>query len=285
MQEITQGVIIETHFPGVTLGAINLPHGLVLIDAPTRPEDIKSWRATLLTLGGGIERMLVNLDAHPDRTLGARGMECTIVGNEMMADVFRNRPTTFKSQNSETGAEWETMSGLGTIRWNPPEITFSDRLNIYWGDNPVILEYHPGSSQGSTWIHLPAEKILFIGDAAVQNQPPFFSQADIPVWIDTLQGLLTPEYQDYTIIGGRNGVLKLEDLNRQLDFLKEAHQMMEDLNSRKKTADDIDSMVPTLLKKLEFSMERYEQYAHRLKWGLAHYFARHYQTSTIDGEE
>jgi glyoxylase-like metal-dependent hydrolase (beta-lactamase superfamily II) len=278
-------VIIETQYPGVTLGAINLPHGLILIDSPIRPEDIKAWRATLLTLGGGIERLLVNLDAHPDRTLGARGMECTVVGNESMADVFRNRPTTFKSQNSETGADWETMNGLGTIRWNPPEITFSDCLNIYWGDHPVILESHPGPSQGSIWIRLPVEKILFIGDSAVLHQPPYFNQADIPVWIETLNLLLAPETQDYTLIGGRNGILTRENIREQMDFLAETHRIMEEMNAGKKSVDAIDEIVPTLLKRLDFPSEKREQFIHRLKWGLNHYFSRHYQTSNIDGEE
>ena len=71
MQEIVPNVYIETGYAGVTLGAINWPHGLVLIDAPFRPEDTRSWRSALLNLGGGVDRVLVQLDAHPDRTLGA----------------------------------------------------------------------------------------------------------------------------------------------------------------------------------------------------------------------
>ena len=63
----------------MTLGVINLPHGLVQMDAPPSPEDARTWRAALLSLGGGSERLLVNLDAHPDRTLGARAMDCTVV--------------------------------------------------------------------------------------------------------------------------------------------------------------------------------------------------------------
>jgi glyoxylase-like metal-dependent hydrolase (beta-lactamase superfamily II) len=286
MQEITQGVIIETQYPGVTLGAINRPHGLILVDAPARPEDIKSRRAALLTLGGGVDRLLVNLDAHPDRTLGTRAMECTIIGNERMADQFRNRPLTFKTQNTETGAEWETMNGLGTVRWNSPEITFSDTMSIYWGDHPVVLEYHPGPSQGSTWLHLPDEKILFVGDSAVSHQPPFFSQADIPVWLDTLQSLLEPEKQDYLLIGGRNGILTQAEVHQQIDFLRATYQTLEDLSAHKKTSNEIESVIPALLNRLDYPAERQEQYHNRLKWGLTHYYIRHYQAAaSAEGEE
>src|ERR1051326_8026531 len=68
MREIARQVYIEDQYPGVVLGAISLPHGLIQIDAPPSPEDGRSWRASLLNLNSGVERILVNLDAHPDRT-------------------------------------------------------------------------------------------------------------------------------------------------------------------------------------------------------------------------
>ena len=98
MQEIAPHVYIEPGYAGVTLGAINWPHGLILLDSPFRQEDTRSWRSALLNLGSGAERMLVNLDAHFDRTLGTRAMDCTVVGHEKMAQAFRNRPVTFKTQ-------------------------------------------------------------------------------------------------------------------------------------------------------------------------------------------
>ncbi len=144
MREIAKDVYIEDDYLGVTLGAIPLSHGLIQIDAPPSPEDCRAWRAALLNLGGGAERMLINLDAHPDRTLGARAMDCTIVAHERTAQVFRSRPNTFKAQGEETGADWESIPGLGNIRWILPEITFSQEMTIHWGDTEILLEYHPG---------------------------------------------------------------------------------------------------------------------------------------------
>jgi hypothetical protein len=119
MQAIAKDVYIEDGYSGVTLGAIPLAHGLIQVDAPPSPEDGRAWRAALLNMGGGSERLLVNLDAHPDRTLGARAMDCTIVAHEKTAQVFRSRPNTFKAQGEETGADWESIAGLGNIRWRP----------------------------------------------------------------------------------------------------------------------------------------------------------------------
>lgn len=277
MQELAHHIYTETSYAGVTLGAINWSHGLILIDSPFRLEDARSWRSALLNLGGGVDRLLVNLDAHFDRTLGVRAMECTVAGHEKMAEVFRTRPITFKTQGSETGAEWELYNGLGSIRWVPPEITFTERLLIHWGDSPLSLEYHPGPAIGAIWAVLPEQRIAFVGDALVPDLPPFLASADLPAWIETLKPLLTPEYQDYLLISGRNGPVAHQQVRRQIQFLEKVHHQLENLAGKKALASDTAALVPGLLKEIDFPQEHEVQYHQRLVYGLYQYFARHYQ--------
>lgn len=285
MQEISQDIFIETSYSGTTLGTINAPHGLILIDAPLKLEDTRLWRSTLLNLGGGIDRLLINLDAHPDRTLGARSMECTVVGHENMAQVFRNRPNTFKAQNSETGSEWEQVSNLGSIRWNPPEISFTDTINIYWGSKPIVLETRPGPNTGSIWVVIPEDKVIFLGDLVVNHQPPFLSYAALDDWIDNLQLLLTPPYREFFFVGGRNGLVTYEDIRRQLIFLTDIKKRVEYLKNCSDPAGEIEKMLPELLRSFTFSSEKMTQYMQRLRWGLNHLHTRSYRTSIAEPEE
>lgn len=277
MQELATHVYIETGYAGVTLGAINWAHGLVLIDAPFRPEDARSWRSALLNLGGGVDHLLVNLDAHFDRTLGARAMDCTVVGHEHMADVFRNRPVTFKTQGSETGAEWELYNGLGSIRWVPPEITFTDRIMIHWDESPLSLEAHPGPATGAIWAILPEQRVAFVGDALLPDQPPFLASADLPAWLDSLRPLLTPAYQDYLLVSGRGGPVAHQQVRRQIQVLERAYTHLETLARQKAPAAETASLVPTLLQDYEVPPQREMQYRQRLQHGLYQYYIRHYQ--------
>ena len=48
MKQIEQGIFYEDVYLGVTLGALILPHGVVMVDAPLRPEDARSWKSLLL---------------------------------------------------------------------------------------------------------------------------------------------------------------------------------------------------------------------------------------------
>ena len=58
MQSISDSVYIEDHYLGATLGVIQQPRGLVQVDAPPAPEDGRAWRAALMGLGSGPERVL-----------------------------------------------------------------------------------------------------------------------------------------------------------------------------------------------------------------------------------
>jgi len=282
MQEIAPHVFMETGFPGVTLGAINWFHGLILIDSPFRAEDIRSWRATLLNISGGVDRLLVNLDAHFDRTLGSRAMECTVVGHDKLTHVFRNRPVTFKSQSAERGEEWEQFNGLGSIRWAPPEITFTEVLNVYWGEAPVVLVSQPGPAAGSIWAVLPEEHIVFIGDAVVKNQPPFLASADLPAWIECLKTLLSPSYQDFLLVCGRGGLVVHREVRQMLDQLERTHENLEKLAASQAPIEEVEKLTLELLKTIDYPAQMKVLFRQRLVWGLRQYYLRHYHPSSMD---
>lgn len=275
MQEIAPHVFIETSYPGVTLGAICKPHGLIQIDSPFRPDDIRAWRAVLYSMSGGVDRLLVNLDAHYDRTLGSRQLECMIVGHDRMAQIFRDRPLTFKAQTVETGAEWELFQGLGSIRWAPPEFTFSDRLFIHWDSKPMILEHHAGPATGAIWVVLPQEKIVFVGDAVVPNAPPFLASADLTAWKETLALLGKPEYKNFMIVSGRGGLVTMDQVKEQVKFLDKVEHQLEKMNSG-----DVEKSVTQLLKSFDVPAEKQANYALRLRWGLQHYITHHHNPTS-----
>lgn len=280
MEAIAKNVYIEDRFVGVTLGVITQPRGLIQIDAPPSPEDGRAWRAAMMGMGNGPERVLINLDAHPDRTLGVRAMDCTVIAHENTAQVFRDRPNTFKAQGDETGANWEAIPGLGSVRWAPPEISFLDQLILHWGDSPIILESHPGPTPGAIWVILPGEKVVFVGDAVLKNQPPFLAHADLPAWIETLKALQGAEYKGFTVVSGRDGTVTPQTVRHQIEVLKRINDRVEKIGKKKTAANATDKLADQLLKGFKAPAARQKQYSHRLRYGLQHYYTRHYQPSS-----
>ena len=283
MQAIANQVYIEEQYPGVTLGVIALPHGLIQIDAPPAPEDARSWRAALLGLNSGVERLLINIDGHPDRTLGARAMECTIVAHEKTAETFRNRPNTFKAQGEETGSDWESVVGLGSVRWAPPEISFTSCMSIQWSNFPVILEHHAGPTAGSIWVILPEAKVVFVGDLVVKDQPPFVASANLAEWAKSLN-LLQTDYEDYTLISGRSGVVSILDAKAQFKQISSLHEQLNALAQKQAGPDAIENLIQPILTSIKIPVEKHKQYHQRLAHGLRHYYARHYRSSGVVDE-
>jgi len=285
MQEITKNIYLEDQFPGAVLGAIITPRGLIQIDAPPSPEDARSWRATLMNLGGGMERALINLDAHPDRTLGARAMDCVIIAHEKTANSFRTRPSIFKAQGEETGSDWESIAGLGSVRWSPPEISFSDQMAMYWDESPVILEHRAGPTNGSIWVRLPEEKIVFVGDAVLKNQPPFLAGSNLAAWIAAVQVLLSAEFKGYTIISGRSGVVSTRVVKTQLEFLEHVQSKMGKVKTKKANPAAVEKLVTSFMTQFKSPASRQKQYAQRLRYGLLHYNMRQDHTFNAPPED
>jgi glyoxylase-like metal-dependent hydrolase (beta-lactamase superfamily II) len=284
MQQIKPGIYFEDQHLGVTLGALVYSHGTVLIDAPLRPEDARSWRSGLLSQRGGIGRLLVLLDAHPDRSLGARSLESTILVHQETAEKFNDRSIIFKGQVEESGAIWETYHEAIGTRWALPDITFSDQMTLHWGGPEILLEHHPGPAPGATWVLIPEEKVLFIGDTVITDSPPFLANSDLEKWIDTLQ-LLNKSYKDYTIIGGRNGIITIEDVRAQIRFLKKVIFRFDKLAEKNAPPDETEIFLSTLLSSFEIPAEKYTRCAQRLKNGLSQCYNNHYfQPQNSEGD-
>ncbi|RLD06402.1 MAG: hypothetical protein DRI32_02620 [Chloroflexi bacterium] len=283
MQSPKKNIYIEDKYAGVTLGAILLPHGTIYIDTPLIPEDGRAWRADLLSLESGHERLLINLDTNIDRTIGARSMDTNILAHESLTDFFKNRSATFKVQGQRTGAEWENIPTLGNVRWAPPQITFTQKITLYWGETPIILEYHPGPDFGAIWVILPNEKTVFVGDAILKNQPPFFANADLPRWLEDLDLLTSEAYQGYTIISGRGGVCASSTIEKQSQLIKTAHEKLEKLLEKNAEVEKTEELIPALLEPLRFLAADEEPYSQRLRYGLKEYYLR--QKTLREGEE
>jgi len=283
MKQIENGIVYEDSYLGVTVGALIFSQGTILIDAPIRPEDTRTWRAAVMTQRGNSNRLLVSLDAHPDRTLGTRALECTIVAHQKAAQVFRNRPTIFKGQSVETGAAWETYSDAIGMRWASPDITFTERISLHWGAQDVILEHHPGPTPGSIWVILPSSKILFVGDTLVINQPPFLAQAELGAWLESLD-LLIKTYASFTIVCGRGGLASMEDVRSLRKALKDILQSIERLAAKNAPPEATQDMVTPLLAQYGFAGKLRDLYSTRLTYGLHQCFARRYRPTNVIGQ-
>lgn len=276
MEEIARKIYIENRFLGPTVGAILLPQGTLLVDAPPLPEEGRSWRASITNMGSGMERLLVYLDAHPDRTLGGNVLDCPAIAQEEARRQFKKRAALFKNQPLHQGAAWEMAAPLSGVRWRHPMFSFSEEVHIYWGEEPVLLAHRPGPAPGAAWVICPHSRVVFVGDAVTFQEPPFFQQADLLAWLQTLDRLLH-EHSDFLVVSARGGVVPTKAIRQHQQLLSEVQEQLERLAKKGAAPEDTADLVPAILSRYDFPADYQTLFETRLRSGLAMAFARQYR--------
>jgi glyoxylase-like metal-dependent hydrolase (beta-lactamase superfamily II) len=276
MKKIKSNIYYNDTYTGTTVGALLFSKDTVLVDAPLKPEDGRAWLASLNKAGAKPRRLTVNLDAHPDRTLGTQTLEAQAVAHAEVVRQYRRRATIFKALKQESGAEWEETPGLSGLRWILPRVTFSEHTVLQFDDTELILEHHPGPGPGACWLVCPEDKVLFVGDAIVVGEPPFLAQADIPAWLKQLDLLGSREYRGYTIIAGRGGKAGGREINEMRKLLKDVEARIKKLGKRKNAGPEIEKIAAKLAGKYKGNSRRHALFGQRLKHGLIAYHARRY---------
>jgi glyoxylase-like metal-dependent hydrolase (beta-lactamase superfamily II) len=284
MQEIEQGIYINNNYRGLTLGALIFDHGTILVDAPPHPDDGHAWVSILRSLGGGANRMVTVLDSHPDRTIGLRALDMPIIAHQSAGHVLNGRPAIFKGQNAASGAAWETCDGLSGIRWSRATITFSEAAILDWGADKFVVEYHPGPAPGASWVIAHEQGVVFIGDAVTVNQPPFFADANIDEWAESLDMLMTKPYRDYIVVSARGGVVEQGDIREMRRFIKEVQKRLDRYFERQAPVEEVLKTVPNLLSRFNFPREGAVLYEQRLAHGIARYYKRVYHRAPDEEE-
>jgi hypothetical protein len=82
------------------------------------------------------------------------------------------------------------------------------------------------------------------------------------------------------IVSGRGGVVTMQVVRSQVDTLKRIHDKVEKLGGKKASPAAVDKLADLLLKDFKAPAARQKQYAHRLHYGLNHYYARHYHSTS-----
>ena len=277
MKKIKNHTYYENGFTGATVGALLFSKDTVLIDAPLKPDESRAWLSDLHKAGAKPRRLAINLDSHPDRTLGTQTLDAQVLAHRETARQFRRRAAIFKALKQESGAEWEETPGLSGLRWVLPRITFSDHTLLHFDDRELRLELHAGPGPGACWLISPKNKVVFVGDALVIGEPPFLAQADIPAWLKQLDLLNSRAFKDFTMIAGRGGKASSKDIGDMRRFLKTVEDKLRSLGRKKSAAVEIDKLAIRLAEKFKATSKRKQLYVQRLKYGMQNYFTRRYQ--------
>jgi glyoxylase-like metal-dependent hydrolase (beta-lactamase superfamily II) len=271
MERIASNVYASTSYPGINVGFIVLPAGVIAIDAPTLPRDARAWRKQILKTAEGPILYVILTDGHPDRLLSAGLLGAPVVATwaayeraSAYTDGFWRGVVEGWTRRYPEMVE-ELMGSRGVL----PEILFTSDLTLHKGGVDVTVTQVAGAALGSAWVRLAEQDVLFAGDTVVVGRPPIMSAtSDSKAWLSTLSLLRRPRFAETRIVPGRGGLCG-PDATRQLsDYISLARRRVRSLHSSGQARADIGALVAEMSSVFPVSDEESDLAQRSIKAGL-----------------
>jgi glyoxylase-like metal-dependent hydrolase (beta-lactamase superfamily II) len=250
MEQIAANAYASNEYPGCTLGFYVMPAGVVAVDAPVFPRDARAWRRRILETAGVPILYLVVTDANPDRMLSASLLGAPVVASR----------GTYEQAVGYTDGYWRSVADRwvrrypesdddpNTSRLALPEVLFTHSLSLHKGGRDLTVCTVSGSCEGSAWLYVPEEDVLFAGDTVVADTHPFIaSSPDTRAWLETLRALRRPRFSATTIVPGRGLVCDASATQPLSDYITLARRRVRSLHKASRPRGDTAAIVSELV--------------------------------------
>jgi len=270
VQEVSSGVFITTEFRRVTVGALLTAEGFVLIDTPPYPDDALRWREQLFQLSNKPVLAIINTDYHRDRVLGNCWFDSkVIIAHDDTIAQMRNLPAAFLDSAIESLiADTGERGNFVGVQLQAPSVGFSRRMQIRYGGRSIPLLAMPGPTTGNLWVHLPEERIVFVGDSVLADQAPYISSPCTKSWLDNLTILRRDRFPADILIPGRGVLTDKSATDPISNYLRVARRRVLSLYRAGRPRADTTTIVPELLELFPYEEEDLERIQRRIKAGL-----------------
>lgn len=224
MEKITENVYTNTKIRGCNPSIVFTSEGAVFIDNA-------QWISTLLEMidfakKKGPIKYLINTEPHIDHIFGNHWFAgvCPVVGHEKIKDSFFLVPGEMDGYDYSvdviTRQDKEFLKFMPSREEyivNMPQITFNDRMSLKVGDHTFNLYHTPGHADSQIAVHVPEERVVFVGDTIFSECQTWLHSADIDDLINSLHFLKTLDV-DY-IIPGHGPVVTKAYIDVQLSVI------------------------------------------------------------------
>lgn len=218
---------------GGNIGVVVSDDGVIMIDAQYAALTDKIRTALKDLPGHGSVRILVNTHWHSDHTNGnkAFGPTAAIVAHENVRKLLAANQTIM-------GRSVEPLP-TGAL----PDVTFTDRLTLYAGNEPVqLVHYADAHTDGDTVVFIPGVKVAHLGDMFFAGIFPFMDVdhgGDIESWARQLEKIIAQLPPDVKVIPGHGPLSSLDDLKAFRQMLLDAADIVRKQMAASKTLDQI----------------------------------------------
>ena len=193
MQQIGQGIYIETGYQGCNVGFVVTGEGVILINTPLSPLEARLWRDEIARVTDQEVIYIINTDYHPDCVVGNHVFGAPVIAHELAWKKMKSYGDSFRQRlvaSFENAPK--TATALKRLKIVLPQITLTDRMNLHKGNKVLRLVYVGGHTPASIIVHVPGDGVLFAGDVVVNGMHPLMGEANSKEWLGALTYIRRP---------------------------------------------------------------------------------------------
>lgn len=227
---------------GIIIGS----DGILVVDTLISAKEARRLMADIRKVSSKPIKYVVDTHYHLDHAFGngkfAKAGGIIIVHAADRKNLEQKGDPTLK-RAKEFGLTEEDMRGTEIAL---PELTFTDRMSVFLGDQKVeLIHIAPSHTEGSLLVYLPESKILFTGDILFTDFHPYLAEGNLEGWIRNLDYILSLDVK--TIIPGHGPVSGKKDVEQMKEYLVAFDKKARELAAR---SDDVDYIAAELKKAL-----------------------------------
>ena len=230
MEEIAEGIFVETGYEGVNVAAIMTEGGLVCIDAPSYPRDARDWVVRLERLYPRPIRFVILTDCNGDRLLNTRWLNAPIVAHASVADRLMGYQKRYPQPLIESLIKRNPKFGkeLANNPVDRPAISFANDMTILSSRHTLELSHRPGPTMGNLWVYVADAGILFTGDSVVNGSQPYLAELIWQDWLESLAQLSSGQPHVAVLVPGRGEITDLSAAASMQDYLNRIREIVVD---------------------------------------------------------
>jgi glyoxylase-like metal-dependent hydrolase (beta-lactamase superfamily II) len=200
--KITDHIYVGTEYLACNVGVIVTEQGMVLIDTPAIPGEIRDLTNTLRQISPLNIAYLIYTHEHFDHLIGGNHFMGQIVAHQGSIDEIKYLRTNLPAEVNRYFPDIyrQYKEAFDSTEIALPQITFEGNLELNIGNLTMKLFHAGGHSKGSLAVHVPEDRALFAGDNIVSGMPLVTPNSRFNEWIDFLYCVETMDV-DYIIPG------------------------------------------------------------------------------------
>lgn len=252
MIELAEGIIVETGYDGVNVGAVKTREGIVCIDAPSYPREAREWIYRLEKYFSLPISLLIVTDFHGDRILNTRWFNAPMITHSLVA----NRTDSYSRrypQNLIDSLRRRNPSAARELLHAPvhrPSMSFTESLILRFDPYTIELSHNPGPTPANTWVTIQEVNILFAGDSLVSGTIPPLSDFQWRSWLASLKRL-TSELSSYSyVVPGRGELTDRSLVQVMIGYLEYIEKTVLKLGISELSSSDLSDSVEEMLTKM-----------------------------------